>query len=102
MLQASIALKDSEFGSYEKVVYPPNGSSSTEQHELPETFEFKDYSGAMFAKYRHASGIHPDEYLESLAGNLPYIDFFTNSKSGQFFFFTYDRKYLIKTQPKSE
>ena len=42
------------------------------------------------------------DYLSSLAGNLPYLDFITNSKSGQFFFFTHDRRFMIKTMPKTE
>ncbi len=40
--------------------------------------------------------------MESLAGNLPFLDFITNSKSGEFFFFSHDRRYMVKTHKKAE
>jgi hypothetical protein len=35
-------------------------------------------------------------------GDFNYIEFIANSKSGQFFFYSYDGKYMIKTQTKEE
>lgn len=35
-------------------------------------------------------------------GDFNYIEFIANSKSGQFFFYSHDGKYMIKTQSKAE
>jgi len=36
------------------------------------------------------------------AGNYNYVEFISNSKSGQFFFYSHDGRYLLKTQTKEE
>jgi 1-phosphatidylinositol-4-phosphate 5-kinase len=38
----------------------------------------------------------------SVCGNYNYLEFISNSKSGQFFFYSHDGKYMIKTQTKEE
>lgn len=91
-----------DFSREYKMVFPSKGSFQTPSHSLAKSFEFKDYAGRVFAAIRRLDGIDSEDYLASLGGKLPYLDFITNSKSGQFFFFTFDRKYLIKTQPKAE
>ena len=35
-------------------------------------------------------------------GNYNYVEFISNSKSGQFFFYSHDGRYLLKTQTKEE
>ena len=35
-------------------------------------------------------------------GNYNFLEFISNSKSGQFFFYSHDGKYMIKTQTKEE
>lgn len=70
--------------------------------ELKTDYEFKDYGGRLFSHIRRKFGIKTHDYLHSLGGRLPYLDFVSNSKSGEFFFFTYDRRYMIKTQPPGE
>ncbi len=37
-----------------------------------------------------------------LLGDFNYIEFLANSKSGQFFFYSHDGKYMIKTQTQEE
>lgn len=39
---------------------------------------------------------------EKCLGNYNYLEFISNSKSGQFFFYSHDGKYMIKTQTKEE
>lgn len=34
--------------------------------------------------------------MMSVAGNYDYLELITNSKSGSFFFFSHDQKYIIK------
>lgn len=36
--------------------------------------------------------VQDEDYLASIAGDLPYLDFVSNSKSGMFFFYTYDKR----------
>ena len=84
-----------------KVNFPKRGSSTTEAHSLDD-FEFKDYAGSLFSAIRRAYGVSKEKYLSSLCGNLPFIDFVSNSKSGAFFFYSNDRKYMIKTHPQNE
>ncbi len=95
-------MQHDDFHSEEKIEFPPEGSTTTPPHTLKKSFEFKDYAGKMFEFLRREAGISAKQYLSSLAGNLPYLDFVTNSKSGQFFFFSYDKKFLLKTQAQSE
>ena len=92
---------DSDFSSEFLLKFPPEGSDSTPPHPIRK-FEFKDYGGPIFARLRRLAGIDEDEYLHSLASDLPYLDFISNAKSGMFFFYTYDRKFMIKSQRKEE
>ena len=43
-----------------------------------------------------------DFHLLFLPGNYNFLEFISNSKSGQFFFYSHDGKYMIKTQTKEE
>lgn len=37
-----------------------------------------------------------------MIGDYNYLEFISNSKSGQFFFYSHDGKYMLKTQTKEE
>jgi 1-phosphatidylinositol-4-phosphate 5-kinase len=65
-------------------------------------FEFKEYAPDVFLKLRHHFGISQEAYMKSLASEDLYLDFQTNSKSGQFFFFSDDRFFMIKTLTQQE
>ena len=65
-------------------------------------FEFKAYAGSIFTRLRWFYGVMDDDYLQSVAGNSGYTDFIANSKSGSFFFYTYDKAYMIKSMTKEE
>jgi 1-phosphatidylinositol-4-phosphate 5-kinase len=56
----------------------------------------------VFRAVRALSNIDEADYMLSLAGDFNYIEFIANSKSGQFFFYSHDGKYMIKTQSKEE
>ncbi|CAN0238265.1 unnamed protein product [Scytosiphon promiscuus] len=38
----------------------------------------------------------------SVAGNYDYLELITNSKSGSFFFYSHDQKYIIKAMKRAE
>lgn len=79
-----------------KLTFPGKGSSHTPAHAMRD-FKFKDYSADVFRKIRDRFQIDPTEYLLSVCGNFQYLEFISNSKSGQFFFYSHDRQYMIKT-----
>jgi Phosphatidylinositol-4-phosphate 5-Kinase len=93
--------KDSDFSGTTSAIFPQDGSDTTPPHGFAE-FEFKDYAGPIFARLRAKAGLTDEEYLASLASGLPYLDFVSNSKSGSFFFYTHDKRFMIKSQPQDE
>ena len=69
-------------------------------------FDFKDYSPEVFASLRELQGISPMTYCNSFgvrdteASEL--VEKFTEGRSGSFFYFTLDNRYIVKTVSSSE
>ncbi|CDJ26826.1 hypothetical protein EAH_00066650, partial [Eimeria acervulina] len=64
---------------------------------------FQDIAPDAFECAREVAGISDQDYRTSLCStDFPFIEFQSNSKSGQFFFFSHDGKFLIKTISKAE
>eukprot|EP00474_Spongospora_subterranea_P009263 CRZ09721.1 hypothetical protein [Spongospora subterranea] len=82
-------------------LFPHEGSSSTPAHPLS-SFKFKDYQPAVYRSLRRRFGIDTADYLLCLCGDEHYLEFIANSKSGQFFFYSHDRQFMIKTITNSE
>lgn len=76
--------------------------TGTPEHELAHTFKIKDYSPMTFAYIRKIFGVNEYDFLASVCGNANYIEFISNAKSGQFFFYSSDGKYMIKTMTNAE
>ncbi|MCQ2818935.1 MAG: hypothetical protein MJ252_16845 [archaeon] len=81
--------------------------------EKPISCKFYDFAPKMFYNIRKMYGISNDSYLKSLGpenflGNLIITknkslrELCSSGKSGSFFYFSYDSKYLLKTLPLSE
>jgi len=64
-------------------------------------FVFKDYAPRVFQEIRRNSGVDHHQYVESVCHNN-YIEFVSNSKSGAFFFFSNDGRFMIKTIEQAE
>jgi 1-phosphatidylinositol-4-phosphate 5-kinase len=47
-------------------------------------------------------GVNEFDFLLSVCGNANFIEFISNAKSGQFFFYSNDGKYMIKTMTNDE
>jgi Phosphatidylinositol-4-phosphate 5-Kinase len=47
-------------------------------------------------------GVNEFDFLLSVCGNANFIEFISNAKSGQFFFYSSDGKYMIKTMTNTE
>lgn len=82
---------------------PPSGSAYSPRTVLPKEFEIEEVCPDYFRALREAAGIETRPYLESVCRtDFSFISFGTNSKSGEFFFRTWDYKYLIKTTTNVE
>jgi Phosphatidylinositol-4-phosphate 5-Kinase len=47
-------------------------------------------------------GVNEFDFLLSVCGNANFIEFISNAKSGQFFFYSSDGKYMVKTMTNAE
>ena len=95
-------VKPLDFRATEKYEFRPKGGSLTPPHMLAHTFKFKDYSPVVFAYLRRMSGVNEFDFLLSVCGNANFIEFISNAKSGQFFFYSSDGRYMIKTMTNAE
>ena len=95
-----------DFSYVEKISFPPDGNNQppfrTPPHQLAHTFKFKTYAPLVFSKLRDFFGVDSMSYMLSICGNYNYLEFISNSKSGQFFFYSHDGRYMIKTQTNEE
>lgn len=65
-------------------------------------FKFKDYSPWVFRHLRALFRLDPADYLMSLTGKYILSELGSPGKSGSFFYFSRDYKYIIKTIHHSE
>eukprot|EP01039_Chlorochromonas_danica_P010862 gene10862-12073_t len=100
------AVLSDDFNFFETVAFPPKGCTTgphiTPAHSLAHTFEFKTYCPKVFKRVREFFDIDAPSYIDSVCGDYNYLEFISNSKSGQFFFYSHDGKYMLKTQTKEE
>lgn len=91
-----------DFRTTEKYEFRPKGDGPTPPHLLAHTFKFKDYCPVAFAYLRRMHGVNEFDFLLSVCGNANFIEFISNAKSGQFFFYSSDGRYMIKTMTNAE
>jgi 1-phosphatidylinositol-4-phosphate 5-kinase len=92
---------DRGFRDTRRFDFPRHGSPTTPAHQMG-SFTFKDYCRPIFATLREWFGITPEMYLVKLCGGYKLLEFISNSKSGQFFFYSYDGEFLIKSMTQAE
>jgi 1-phosphatidylinositol-4-phosphate 5-kinase len=94
----------SDFRMTEKYEFHPKGGDGPllPPHQLAHTFKFKDYCPVVFAYLRRMYGVNEFDFLLSVCGNANFIEFISNAKSGQFFFYSSDGRYMIKTMTNAE
>lgn len=95
-----------DYSQTTKLLFLPEGNRGgpfpTPPHRLPFAFGFKDYTPHVFRALRALNNVSEADYMTSLAGDFNYIEFLANSKSGQFFFYSHDGRFMIKTQTREE
>ena len=77
------------------------GSADTPAH-TQQDFRFRDFSPLVFRQIREHFGVTNEEYLLSLTSEYVLVEMFTNSKSGSFFFYSADYRFILKTCTKNE
>jgi len=90
-----------KFSEVVRYRFPKEGSSSTPAHVM-KAFKFKDYSPHIFKQLRCMFKVDPGKYMTDICGDFHMLEFMSNSKSGSFFFFTHNTRYMVKTITKSE
>ena len=77
------------------------GSAETPAHANHD-FRFRDFSPLVFRQIRERFGVMTPDYLLSLTSEYVLVEMFTNSKSGSFFFYSADYRFILKTCTKRE
>ena len=94
-------LRTSDFDQKWDGDFLAKGSPDTPAHGHQD-FRFKDFSPLVFRKIRERFGVMTEDYLLSLTSEYVLVEMFTNSKSGSFFFYSADYRFILKTCTKRE
>jgi hypothetical protein len=82
-----------------------SGSAFSRKHLLADDKELwlEEYAPALFGECRAIFNVSENQYKRSVSRTgFSYIEFVSNSKSGEMFFFSWDGKYIIKTISEKE
>ena len=88
-------LTDADFTARHKFSFDITGNELTPSAKYD--FKFKDYSPWVFRHLRAHFGLDPADYLMSLTSKYILSELGSPGKSGSFFYFSRDYKYIIKT-----
>lgn len=88
-------LTDADFGARHKFSFDITGNELTPSAKYD--FKFKDYAPWVFRDLRAKFRLDPAEYLMSLTSKYILSELGSPGKSGSFFYFSRDYKYIIKT-----
>ena len=98
-LTAVAATLTAECERVAKYKFPPHqfylGSNTSKP--LPHKYKFKVYAPLVFARIRSLFGVEKQTFLHSICGKFNFYEFASNARSGQFFFYSHDGRYMIKT-----
>lgn len=84
-----------DFKFTKKLAFDYHGNELTPSSQY--AFKFKDYSPEVFRELRAMFGLDPADYLVSLTSRYVLSELNSPGKSGSFFYFSRDYKYIIKT-----
>ncbi|KAJ3391734.1 Phosphatidylinositol-4-phosphate 5-kinase [Lobulomyces angularis] len=89
-----------EFVQSHKVAFDESGQEVTPRTDYD--FKFKDYAPWIFKKIRDIFHVESSDYLASLTGKYVLSELGSPGKSGSFFYFSSDYRFIIKTIHHSE
>lgn len=84
-----------DFKFTKKLAFDYHGNELTPSSQY--AFKFKDYCPEVFRELRCLFGLDPADYLVSLTSKYILSELNSPGKSGSFFYFSRDYKYIIKT-----
>lgn len=93
--KGSKPLQASDFKSSSKLVFDINGNELTPSSKYD--FKFKDYCPWVFKELRKIFKIDAADYLVSLTGKYVLSEVGSPGKSGSFFYYSQDYRFIIKT-----
>lgn len=93
-------LNDEDFKSTKKLSFNMDGSELTPSSKYD--FKFKDYCPEVFRELRNMFGLDPADYLVSITGKYILSELGSPGKSGSFFYYSRDYRFIIKTIHHSE
>lgn len=93
-------LNDADFKVSTKLTFSMDGSELTPSTKYD--FKFKDYCPEVFRELRTLFGIDPADYLMSITGKYILSELGSPGKSGSFFYYSRDFRFIIKTIHHSE
>ncbi|VEU23400.1 DEKNAAC104619 [Brettanomyces naardenensis] len=93
-------LTSNEYNQVSKMVFHWEGSSTTPSSKYE--FKFKDYSPEVFRHLRSIFHIDQADYLLSLTEKVALTELGSPGKSGSFFYYSGDYRFIIKTIHHSE
>ena len=88
-------LTEADFSAKHKLSFDVTGNELTPSAKYD--FKFKDYAPWVFRRLRAIFGLDPADYLMSLTSKYILSELGSPGKSGSFFYFSRDYKYIIKT-----
>lgn len=88
-------ITDQDFRSSKKLVFDVSGNELTPSSKYD--FKFKDYCPTVFRELRMFFGLDPADYLVSLTSKYILSELNSPGKSGSFFYFSRDYRFIIKT-----
>lgn len=84
-----------DFKFNKKLAFDYHGNELTPSSQY--AFKFKDYSPEVFRELRALFGLDPADYLVSLTSKYILSELNSPGKSGSFFYYSRDYRYIIKT-----
>ncbi|KAJ3120861.1 Phosphatidylinositol-4-phosphate 5-kinase [Nowakowskiella sp. JEL0407] len=88
-------LTDADYEAAHKLAFDVAGNELTPSSKYD--FKFKDYAPWVFRMIREAFKVDPADYLLSLTGKYVLSELGSPGKSGSFFYFSQDYRFIIKT-----
>ncbi|KAI8913415.1 hypothetical protein EDD86DRAFT_268912, partial [Gorgonomyces haynaldii] len=93
-------LEDQDFTQAHKLAFDATGNELTPKSKYD--FKFKDYAPWVFRKIREYFHVDSSEYLLSLTGKYVLSELGSPGKSGSFFYYSQDYRFIIKTIHRAE
>ncbi|KAJ1548679.1 Phosphatidylinositol-4-phosphate 5-kinase, partial [Cladochytrium tenue] len=93
-------LDDADFSAAHKLAFDVSGNEMSPSARYD--FKFKDYAPWVFRHIREIFHVESNEYLMSLTGKYVLSELGSPGKSGSFFYYSQDYRFIIKTIHKSE